>query len=103
LSQQLSIQHPSIVETSDGVLLAIHVQPNASRSSYVGLHGEALKIRLASPPVDGAANEALCRFLSEQLTVPISQVIIRAGYGARRKRVLVKGVTAQHTVNIFKL
>jgi uncharacterized protein len=99
----VSIQHPAIVETSDGVLLAIHVQPNASRSNYVGLHGEALKIRIASPPVDGAANEALCRFLSEQLTVPISQVIIRAGYGARRKRVLVKGVTAQHTVNIFKL
>ena len=91
-------------DSAEGVLLTIHVQPNASsRSNYVGLHGDALKIRIASPPVDGAANEALCRFLSEQLTVPISQVIIRAGHGARRKRVLVKGVTAQHTVNIFKL
>ena len=69
-----------IQDSAEGVLLTIHVQPNASsRSNYVGLHGDALKIRIASPPVDGAANEALCRFLSEQLAVPISQVIIRAG------------------------
>ncbi|HET7058463.1 MAG TPA: DUF167 domain-containing protein [Nitrospiraceae bacterium] len=93
-----------IQDSAEGVLLTIHVQPNASsRSNYVGLHGDALKIRIASPPVDGAANEALCRFLSEQLAVPISQVIIRAGHGARRKRVLVKGVTSQQAGNIFKI
>lgn len=93
-----------IQDSAEGVLLTIHVQPNASsRSNYVGLHGNALKIRIASPPVDGAANEALCRFLSEQLAVPISQVIIRAGHGARRKRVLVKGVTSQQAGNIFKI
>lgn len=92
-----------IQDSAEDVLLTIHVQPNAARSAYVGLHGDALKIRLASPPVDGAANEALCRFLSEQLAVPMSQVAIRAGHGSRRKRVLVRGVTAQHTVSIFKL
>jgi TIGR00251 family protein len=92
-----------IQDSAEGTLLTIHVQPNAARSNYVGLHGDALKIRIASPPVDGAANEALCRFLSEQLAVPMSQVIIRAGHGSRRKRVLVRGVTAQHTVSIFKL
>jgi len=93
-----------VQDTAEGVLLTIHVQPNASsRSNYVGLHGEALKIRIASPPVDGAANEALCRFLSALLAVPLSQVSIRAGRGARRKRVLVKGVTAQQAGNIFKI
>lgn len=92
-----------IQDHTEGVFLAIHVQPHAARSSYVGLHGEALKIRIASPPVDGAANEALCRFLSEQFAVPMSQVTIRAGHGARRKRVLVKGVTSQQAVAIFKL
>lgn len=86
------------------MILTIHVQPNASsRSTYVGLHGDALKIRIASPPVDGAANEALCRFLSALLAVPLSHVSIRAGHGARRKRVLVKGVTAQQAGNIFKI
>jgi uncharacterized protein len=85
------------------VILTIHAQPNAKRTEFAGLHGDALKIRLASPPVNDAANEALCRFLSDQLGVPMNQVIIRAGHGSRRKRVLVSGVTAQHTVSIFKL
>jgi uncharacterized protein len=98
----LSFQHPSIAETADGVVLTIHAQPNAKCTEFAGVHGDALKIRLASPPADGAANEALCRFLSEQLGVPMSQVIIRAGHGSRRKRVLVRGVTAQHTISIFK-
>jgi uncharacterized protein (TIGR00251 family) len=92
-----------IQDSAEGVLLTIHVQPNAARSNYVGLHGDALKIRIASPPVDGAANEALCRFLSEQLGVPMNQVSIRAGPGARRKRVLVKGVTGRQAVVIFKI
>jgi uncharacterized protein len=103
LSQNLSFQHPAVVKTSDGVLLTIHAQPNASRSTYVGLHGDALKIRVASPPIDGAANEALCRFLSDHLAVSMSQVIIRAGHGARRKRVLVKGVTTGQVSAAFKL
>lgn len=98
-----SSPHAPIQDSAEGVLLTIHVQPNAARSQYVGLHGDALKIRIASPPVDGAANEALCRFLSEQLAVPMSQVIIRAGHGARRKRVLVKGVTSQQAGNVFKV
>jgi uncharacterized protein len=99
----LSFKHPSIAGTADGVILIIHAQPNAKRTAFVGLHGDTLKIRIASPPVDGAANEALCRFLSEQLAVPLSQVIIRAGHGARRKRVLVKGVTSQQAGKIFKI
>ena len=98
-----SSDNSPIQDSAEGVLLTIHVQPNASRSNYVGLHGDALKVRIASPPVDGAANAALCRFLSEQLTVPVSHVIIRAGHGARRKRVLVKDVTTAQVLAIFKL
>ena len=85
------------------MILTIHAQPNAKRTEFVGLHGDALKIRIASPPIDGAANEALCRFLSQQLAVPMSAVMIRAGHGARRKRVLVKGVTTGHILAAFKL
>jgi uncharacterized protein (TIGR00251 family) len=95
--------HPPIQDSAEGVLLTIHVQPNASRSNYAGLHGDALKVRVASPPVDGAANEALCRFLSEQLAVSRSQVIILAGHGARRIRVLVKGVTTGQILAAFNL
>ena len=92
-----------IQDSAEGVLLTIHVQPNAIHSHYVGVHGDSLKIRIASPPVDGAANEALRRFLSEQLAVSMSQVTIKIGHGARRKRVLVKGVTSRQALGIFKL
>ncbi len=85
------------------MILTIHAQPNVKCTECAGLYGEALKIRVASPPVDGAANEALCRFLSEQLTVPMSQVIIRAGHGERWKRVLVKGLTTEQVLAAFKL
>jgi len=74
--------------------LTIQVQPRASRTEVVGLHGDAIKIRVAAPPVDGAANEALVRFLAERLGVPRSAVTITAGHGSRRKVVSVEGITA---------
>lgn len=78
--------------TAGGVRIAIQVQPRASRTELAGLHGEALKIRLAAPPVDGAANEALIRFLAETLNVPRSAVEISSGLSGRRKSVVVSGL-----------
>ncbi len=86
---------PVLQDTSEGTILNVLVQPRASRTEVVGQHGDALKIRVAAPPSDGAANDALCRFLSRQCAVPRSAVTILAGSGARRKRVLVKGVSAE--------
>ncbi|TKB73467.1 MAG: DUF167 domain-containing protein [Nitrospira sp.] len=82
-------------DSPEGVSLSVHIQPRASRTEYVGLQGDALKFRVAAPPVEGAANEALCRFLASRLGVAFSHVIVKAGAGARRKRVVVKGVTGQ--------
>lgn len=82
-------------DSEDGVLLTVHVQPNTSRTECVGVHGDALKIRLAARPVDGAANEELIRFVAEHCAVPRAHVHIRAGAESRRKRVFVKGVTAE--------
>ena len=73
--------------------LTIQVQPRASRTEVVGPHGDAIRIRLAAPPVDGAANEMLLRFLAERLGVPRSAVTITAGHGSRRKVVRVAGIT----------
>lgn len=87
---------PLIVRDSEGgTVLTVHVQPNASRTECVGIHGDALKIRLASRPIDGAANDELIRFIAAQCAVPRANVRIDAGVGARRKRVSIKGVTAQ--------
>lgn len=81
--------------TATGVRLTLHVQPRASRTEIAGLHGDALKLRLAAPPVDGAANEALIRFLAERLGVPRSAVTLVSGATSRRKVVEVSGMTAE--------
>jgi uncharacterized protein (TIGR00251 family) len=69
------------------------VQPRASRTEVAGLHGDEIRIRLAAPPVDGAANEALIRFVAERLGVARARVAIIAGETARSKTVSVNGVT----------
>lgn len=81
-----------ITAVDGGVRLQLHIQPRASRTEIVGVHGDALKIRLAAPPVDGAANEALVGFLAKQLGVPQSAVRLIAGMAGRRKTVKVEGV-----------
>ena len=68
------------------------VQPRARRSEVVGPHGGALRIRIAAPPVEGAANEALVAFLAGRLGVPRSAVTLRRGTTGRRKVVEIEGV-----------
>ncbi|NGZ96296.1 MAG: YggU family protein [Nitrospira sp. WS110] len=79
----------------DGVILTVHVQPNASKTECVGVHGDALKIRLAARPVEGAANDELIRFVAECCAIPRARVHIQAGAEARRKRLRVEGISAQ--------
>ena len=90
-----------IKETKEGVVLTIHVQPRASATEYVGLHGDALKFRVASPPVEGAANEALCRHLADQFHVSKGRIVVVSGQGARQKRILLKGIMAQRVRELF--
>ncbi|HEU4761343.1 MAG TPA: DUF167 domain-containing protein [Gemmatimonadales bacterium] len=71
--------------------LRILVQPRASRSEIVGPHGDALKVRLAAPPVDGAANEELVRLLAREYKVPKSAIEIVAGLSSRRKTIRIQG------------
>ena len=71
--------------------LNLHVQPGARRSEIVGLHGSALKIKVAAPAVDNKANAALTEFLSETLGIPKSAVAISRGAAGRRKVVEITG------------
>jgi uncharacterized protein (TIGR00251 family) len=84
-----------VQDTKDGAILTVHLQPRASTTEYVGIHGDAIKIRVAAPPVDGAANDELIRFLARQLSIPTASVRIHSGASGRHKRVLVKGVAAE--------
>ncbi|MCR4303881.1 MAG: DUF167 domain-containing protein [Gallionella sp.] len=74
----------------DDVTLTLHVQPGAKHSEIAGLHGEALKIRLAAPPVEGRANEVLLKFIAGLFEVPLRQVTIQSGGKSRQKVVLVQ-------------
>lgn len=80
--------------SGEGVLLTLHIQPGAKRTEVVGLHGEALKLRLAAPPTDGKANEALIVYLAEKLDIPKSRLTLASGQTSRSKRVAVSGVDA---------
>lgn len=81
---------PAWLRERAGVLeLALHVQPGAKRTEVAGAHGDALKIRLAAPPVDGKANEELIRFLADAFGVPQRAVTIVRGATSRRKTVRV--------------
>lgn len=77
----------------DGVQLQVLVQPRASRSRVVGLHDDRLKLQVAAPPVEGEANDAVLRLLAEVLEVPRRQLELVQGETARRKTVLVRGIT----------
>lgn len=75
----------------DVITLTLHVQPGAKRSELAGLHGEALKLRLAAPPIEGRANEALLKFVAELFSVPLRQVELRQGGQSRHKVVAITG------------
>lgn len=81
-----------ITQTSRGVVLNIHATPRASRSGIQGLHGDALKVRLQAPPVDGKANAALIACLAEVFGIPERNITILSGDTGRRKRVLLEGL-----------
>jgi uncharacterized protein len=76
-----------------GVSLTLKIVPRASRNEVGEVVGEALKIRLQAPPVDGKANAALLAFLAETLGVPARSVAILSGETGRLKRVRVAGLT----------
>ena len=78
-----------LTEASDHLVLVLRVQPGAKRTEVVGTHGEALRIRLAAPPVDGKANEALIVFLAGAFGVPVRNVSLLTGQTNRNKRIRV--------------
>lgn len=77
----------------DGVSFAVRVQPRARRNAVVGELGDALKIALTAPPVDGRANEACITFFAELLGVPRSSVTITSGQSSRNKVIRVTGIS----------
>jgi uncharacterized protein len=88
---------------ADSSRINVYVQPRASKTVVAGMHDGCVKIRLAAPPVDGAANAALVEFVAEQLGIAKSRVRITAGMTSRRKTIEVDGVTAEQVAGALSL
>ncbi len=83
-----------IRDTDRGATFAIRVQPRASRNAVAGEMGDALKLALTAPPVEGKANEACVEFLANLLKVPRSSVTIASGESSRNKVIRITGLSA---------
>jgi uncharacterized protein len=79
----------------DGVTIDLHVQPRASKNEIVGVQGEELKVRLTSPPVEGAANRLCVEFIAKRLGIAKGAVELISGDKSRHKRLLIRGVGAE--------
>jgi uncharacterized protein (TIGR00251 family) len=92
-----------IRETPEGVVFKAAIQPKGARNEIVGLKGDALKIKLTAPPVEGAANKMCVEFLAKSLKVRKSDVEIVRGRGSREKQVLVRSATREKVESLLKV
>ena len=83
-----------VQRTANGIAFAVKVQPRAKRNQLAGEIGDALKLAVAAPPVEGRANEACISLLADLLKVPRSSVTIASGLNSRRKLIRIAGITA---------
>lgn len=90
-----------ITSSPDGAIVDVRVIPRATRSAIAGTRGDALLVRLKAPPVDGAANAELIRFLADLLDVPQRNIQIVSGERSRGKRVRINGRTAADVERIL--
>jgi uncharacterized protein (TIGR00251 family) len=81
----------AIREVAGAVEVDVSVVPRASRSRVVGIHGDRIKVQLAAPPVEGAANAELLELLSDVIGVPIAALAILRGAASKRKTVRIAG------------
>lgn len=84
----------AVTARESGVRFAVHVQPRAKKPGIDGTHGDALRVRVQAPPVDGAANDAVIAVIADALGVPRRAVRIAAGLSGRQKLVDVDGIDA---------
>ena len=91
-----------IRETSEGTLFKVFVQPRGSRNEWMGLHDDALKVKLTAPPVEGAANKMCMAFVAKSLKVPKSTVEIVHGQQSRSKMILVRAAKKKDIETLLK-
>lgn len=92
-----------IEPTHNGCLIHVYAAPRASRTQFVGIHDGMLKVQIAAPPVDGAANEALIAFFALSLQVSKKAVHLASGSSNKRKTLQIEGVSSAQARAAFGL
>lgn len=87
---------------SDGTLLNVWIQPRASKTRIVGVHGDSIKISVKSPPAEGRANEECIGLLADILGVPKRQITIKSGQQSRHKGIFIKGVAPEGVMSLLE-
>lgn len=93
--------HAYLTAADDGVYIDVHVQPGAHKPRVVGRHGDALKVAVAAPPIQGRANDAVVKAIAEVLGVATADVAVTGGETSRRKRLFAKGVDEKAAQTAF--
>ena len=93
---------PCLEQVSAGVILSVRLLPRASCNQIAGLHEDFLKIKLTSPPVDGAANNACCVFLAKVFKVSRSSIDLVSGHKSRKKKFLLRGTCLKDVSQTLK-
>jgi uncharacterized protein (TIGR00251 family) len=93
----------TVKETAEGAQFALRVQPRAARNAVAGVLGDAVKLVVTAPPVDGKANEAVVEFLAKLFGVAKSAITIVSGESGRNKVIAVRGRRADEVRELLGL
>ena len=92
-----------MTDTAQGAQFSLRVQPRASRNGFAGLIGDAVKLAVTAPPVDGKANQAVIAYLAEFFRIPKSSVAILSGETGRNKLIAIRGLRAGQVLERLNL
>lgn len=101
MNQSLPAWLAEVKASENCFIIALYCQPGAKNTEVQGEHNGRLKIRLAAPPIEGKANEALIQWLSKTLEIKRSQIELLAGDLSRLKRVKIAGITAEQLLQLI--
>ncbi len=93
----------TVRDTGRGAQFALRVQPRSSRNGFAGLLGDAVKLAITAPPVDGKANQSVIQYLSDFFRVPKSSIEIVSGETGRNKVIAIRGVSAEQVLRALDL
>ena len=89
-------------QDGDATVIALHLQPGAKRSAVCGMYGDAVKLAIQAPPVDGKANAALRTYLAAKLKLPTAAVTLVSGATGRDKRIRVDGIRPEQALTALE-